>query len=259
MPTSLRDTCLRVDIPRTDGNIVDSSIAKITYNTEGDIVKSSVITSPMVGVDITKENIKERLEDVLWRSMNFTSKLIGVDELTGMRHNENDMKLHIIKGIACRNTHHCAGNIVYHPESSYMLKWLDLLFWEEYGVIFNNSLEGQVSVPRSSGKIDKTGKINKSECIRWSSTCNDWVIRVSLDNGEKEKHVSLTDIHKYNPDMELNITLPSRKIYEDSPKWVLEIYDSWIKKMPTKFGSVNDTENQTSKDIIREYSEEELI
>ena len=237
---SQEDMSMRVDILRKDLNIVDSSIARLKCNDNGKIISSSIIPSPMSGGRIETVDLQERLSDVLYRSMNFTSKLIGVDELTGKKHNEDSIYLYIIKGMSSRNPHHCAGNIMYHPDSEYMLKWLDLMFWEQYGIIYDNSLEGPIKVMRSSGEIDESACINKDEGIRWSSSINDYVIRVSLDNGDKEKHVSLNNIHKYNPDMKLTINIPKRELYNDSPKWVLDTYDKWIKRVDRlRFGTSN--------------------
>jgi hypothetical protein len=238
--SSQYDTSMRVDIARNDLNIIDSSIARLKYNDSGKIVNTSIITSPMSGGVIEKENLQDRLSDVLYRSMNFTSKQVGVDELTGKKHHEDKVYLHIIKGVRARNQHHCAGNIIYHPDSEYMLKWIDLMFWQEHGVIYDNSLEGPVKIMRSSGELDESGSICKKEGIRWSSTVNDFVIRVSLDNGDKEKHVPLNDIHKYNPDMKLTITIPEKDVYKDSPEWILNTYDKWIIFLDKlKFGDSN--------------------
>ena len=63
------------------------------------------------------------------------------------------------------------------------------------------------------------------------------MIRVSLENGMKEKCVVLSKILKYNPELELEIFLLEKSYFKGSPDWVLEIYDDWINGInKLKFG-----------------------
>ena len=151
--TSQHDMSMRLDIPRKDLNIVDSSIARLKCNDKGEIINTSIITAPMSGGRIETTDLQERLIGCIVQKYEFYYKLIGVDELTGKKHKEDEVYLYVIKGISAKNPHHCAGNIMYHSDSEYMLKWIDLMFWEQYGIIYDNSLEGPVKVMRSSGEL----------------------------------------------------------------------------------------------------------
>jgi len=221
---------VRLDIASKENNIVDSSLSVIKYDDYGNIIKSSVVESPISrGKDIETEDIKTRLEELVYRCLNFTSKFMGVDELSGTRYDADDLKLHILRYVKCYNTHHCAGNILYHPNNEYMLKWVDLLFWKEYDIIPKVSLANKnINVLRSSGNIDVDGKIGENESILWSKTNKTYVIRVGLQNGELEKFVTLENIYKYNPELELEIKLPDIDFYNNSPQWVIDTYNEWL-------------------------------
>ena len=221
---------VRLDIESKENNIVESAISFIKYDDYGNIIKSSVVESPISrGKDIETEDIKTRLEELIYRCLNFTSKFVGVDELTGKHYETGDLKLHILRYVKCYNMHHCAGNILYHPSNEYMLKWADLLFWNEYDIIPKVSLAGKkVNIMRSSGNIDTGGKIGDTESILWSKINKTYIIRVGLENGELEKYVTLENIYKYNQDLELEITLPDIDFYSSSPQWVIDTYNEWL-------------------------------
>jgi hypothetical protein len=220
---------VRLDIASKENNIVESSISVIKYDDYGNIIKSSVVEAPRSrGKDIETRDIKTRLEELLYRCLNFTSKFMGVDELTGKNYDTEDLKLHVLRYVKCYNNHHCAGNIIYHPNNEYMLKWADLLFWKEYDIIPKVSLANKnVNILRSSGNID-VGKIGENESILWSKTNKTYVIRVGLQNGELEKFVTLENIYKYNPELELEIKLPDIDFYNNSPQWVIDTYNEWL-------------------------------
>jgi hypothetical protein len=221
---------VRLDIASKENNVVESAISVIKYDDYGNIIKSSVVESPLSrGKDIETEDIKTRLEELIYRCLNFTSKFMGVDELTGKSYDANDLKLHILRYVSCYNMHHCAGNIIYHPQNEYMLKWIDLLFWKEYDIIPKVSLAGKkVNVMRSSGNIETNCKIDETESILWSKLNKTYIIRVSLENGERVKFVTLENIYKYNPDLELEIILPDIDFYNNSPQWVIDTYNEWL-------------------------------
>ena len=220
---------VRLDIASKENNIVESSLSVIKYDDYGNIIKSSVVEAPISrGKDIETGDIKTRLEELMYRCLNFTSKFMGVDELSGENYDTEDLKLHVLRYVKCYNNHHCAGNIIYHPNNEYMLKWADLLFWKEYDIIPKVSLANKnVNVLRSSGNID-IGKIGENESILWSKTNKTYIIRVGLQNGELEKFITLENIYKYNPELELEIKLPDIDFYNNSPQWVIDTYNEWL-------------------------------
>jgi hypothetical protein len=229
----------RLDMSNMNKTTIDSYISNIKYDLNGNIKKKSVVQSPLSkGIDIQNENLEERLFDVVFRSLNFTSKFGGVCELTGKKYEDKNLRIHTLEYVKAYNSYFLAGNIMYHPDNKHMLKWTDLIFWSEYNIIPKNNLEGiKLNVLRSSGEIDHECHIEKEDGFIWSKKYNEFMIRVKLDNHKNEKYVLLSKIHKYNPNLILKITLPHIDYYKDSPEWLYEIYNSWIEFVKNvKFG-----------------------
>ena len=229
---------VRMDFPSENEHVIDSAVSIIKYDDNQNIISSNVVNTPLSGHQIQSDNIQCRLEDVLYRSLNFTSKFCGVDELTGKSYNDEDILMYTIRYVNIYNTHHCAGNIMYHPSSQYMLKWLDLMFWNGYEIIPKcNLVNKTIKMIRSSGIIDDNCKIEEKDGLKWYKKHSDYIIRVVLDGGANEKYVTLNKINMYNPELELEIVLPEKSFYKDCPDWVLKIYDEWISSIEKiKFG-----------------------
>ena len=93
---------VRLDIASKENNIVESSLSVIKYDDYGNIIKSSVVEAPISrGKDIETEDIKTRLEELVYRCLNFTSKFMGVDELSGTRYDTKDLKQHVLRYVKC--------------------------------------------------------------------------------------------------------------------------------------------------------------
>jgi len=221
---------IRLDVPDSDNNIVMSCIGV----KKGD--KQMIIDSPMNRSGVKEYNsIQERLECLLVKIMNYTSKLVGVDELSGKLYRgtseyDNDIHTYRLRGTDGVNRHHCAGNVNYHPDNEHMLFWLELMMWNSYKIIpsdYHNLNNINVKVLRSSGNID-VGYIKDSP-IRWSNTYKEFGILVLLD-GDLEKTILLSKFRKLNPDIELSIDIPSIGGM-DIPDWVICEYTSWIEKI----------------------------
>ena len=89
---------IRIDLSNSNKHIVDSYISNIKYDYDGNIVNKSVVQSPLSnGIDIQSENLKERLFDLVYRCLNFTSKFGGVCELTGKKYNDEYLIMHTLK------------------------------------------------------------------------------------------------------------------------------------------------------------------
>tara|TARA_B110000967_G_C18589381_1_gene413666 strand:- start:77 stop:673 length:597 start_codon:yes stop_codon:yes gene_type:complete len=170
----------------------------------------------------------DHLLGVVENSLAFTSKKIGKCELTQTVSDPKDIKLHIIEGVSSINDHFCAGNVFYYEGYKYMLKWLNLLFWNMYSVITKHNLEGPITIKRSSGLLDTTAIIKKNQGIRWSKSLNSYVIKVYIDNFTQDKIIKIEDIYTHNSHKELCIHIPSKDFYKDSPEWVLDVYNKWI-------------------------------
>ena len=218
MPTT---SICRLDIPNKETHLVNSAIA-VNNGT-----KNMIIDSPLNGRDIETDDIKERLEELLYRCMNYTSKFVNICELTGKQYKDN-LYLYILRGTNAISEHHCAGSIQFHESNEHMLFWLELLFWESYSIIHNHSLiDKTINIRRSSGTI-QDGFVKKKP-FRWSNTWDSFIINIGFMDGDDQKFKSfkMIDILELNPDITLDLIVPDIKNYE-LPDWVKFVYDTWI-------------------------------
>ena len=230
----------RLDFLSKNQHVVDSAVSVVKHDEFGNIINSSLIGAPLGNFkDINNSDIKVRLYELLYRCLNFTSKYCGVDELTGEHFDDDKLRLYVLSYVHIYNTHHCAGNIMYHPKNNHMLKWMDIMFWEEEDIIPVCNLSGKkLNILRTSGEIDSDGYIKEDEGLIWNKKHNDYMIKVSLEKGLKEKYVILSKILKYNPELELEIFLLEKSYFSECPEWVLEVYDNWVNGInKLKFGS----------------------
>lgn len=223
---------VRMDLEGPHPHVIDSVISFINYDENGQIKRSSVVEAPLGrGKDIKTNELEDRLEQLVYRSFNFTSKFCGVDELTGKHYPEEQLRIYKIKCSSTQNNHHCAGDILYHPDNKYMLKWLDLIFWHKYKILPNSNLNNiKLKILRTSGDIED-GQIGENEALIWMNKRNEYAIRVTLEGGLKEKFVTLSKILHYNPDIKPIVTLPNRDVYSECPLWLLKKYDEWISEI----------------------------
>lgn len=223
---------VRMDLEGKHPHVTDSVISVIDYDEGGNIKRQSVIEAPLGrGKDIETTNLKNRLEEVIYRCLNFTSKFFGVDELTGKKYPEEQLRIHKLKGAKTKNSHFCAGDILYHPDNEYLIKWIELMLWGKYDIIPSSNLCGKdIKVLRTSGDIED-GIIGKDEGLIYLRKINEYGIKVYVENGLKEKYVPLSKILDYNTELNIAINIPHREIYDECPSWLLDIYDNWINKI----------------------------
>tara|TARA_Y200000002_G_C22549521_1_gene607590 strand:+ start:227 stop:949 length:723 start_codon:yes stop_codon:yes gene_type:complete len=235
---------VRIDLKGPHPHVIDSVISFIDYDENGQIKRASVVEAPLGrGQDIETEDLEDRLEQLVYRSFNFSSKFCGIDELTGKSYPEGELRTYKIKNSSTQNSHHCAGDVIYHPNNKYMLKWLDLIFWHNYKILPNHNLKNiKLKVLRTSGDIED-GQIGEDEALIWMSKRNDYAVRVTLEGGIKEKFVTLSKILNYNPNINITVTLPNREIYSECPLWLLRKYDEWVSEIvPNNFELKFDSE-----------------
>tara|TARA_B110000261_G_C13004831_1_gene325745 strand:+ start:149 stop:868 length:720 start_codon:yes stop_codon:yes gene_type:complete len=218
---------VRLDLQGIHPNVMDSVLSVIDYDENGNIKRKSVIEAPLGRAkDIETEDIQDRFGELLFRCLNFTSKFYGIDELTGEKYDDMELRLYKLRNVKCINNHFCAGDIMYHSSNEYMLKWMDLMFWNKYNIIPKHNLQN-IKVLRSNGYIEDA-IISEDDAFRWSDKHEEYIIRVGLEGGAKEKCVKLSKIREYNSDLVIQIVLPHRDFYKECPEWVLQIYDKWI-------------------------------
>ena len=84
---------IRVDKPNIDKKIIDSSIGV----KHGD--KHMIIDCPLsTNKPPEFESIEDRLEHLLFRIFNYTSKYVAVDELTGEAFHESELYTSYLRG-----------------------------------------------------------------------------------------------------------------------------------------------------------------
>jgi len=221
---------IRLDVPDTNQKIIRSCVGI----KQGD--KQFIVDSPINGNAFPEyETDQERLESLLVQIMNYTSKLISVDELTGKAYYETDEKpsqlyMYRLRGTDAINRHHCAGSVNYHEDSKHMLLWLELMMWNQHKIIpseYHNLKDINVTIERSNGDIEE-GYIKDSP-IRWSNTSQEFSIAVLLE-GDLEKSIIFSKLIELNPELELLVSIPSIE-GKDLPEWVIGEYKSWIEKI----------------------------
>ena len=223
---------VRMDLEGDHPHVIDSVISLIDYDEGGNIKRQSVIEAPLGRAkDIETNNLKERLEDLLYRCFNFSSKFCGVDEFTGKSYPDEQLRVFKIKGAKTYNSHFCAGDILYHPDNAYLKKWIELMFWEKYKVIPSSNLCGkEIKIMRTSGNIEN-GQIGEDEGLIYLKKVYEYGVKVYVENGFREKYVPVSKIRDLNPELEIIINIPHREIYDACASWLLDIYDNWINKI----------------------------
>ena len=106
---------IRVDKPNYEKNIVDSSLG-VKHNDKEFIVDCPLSTNQLPEFD----SIEDRFIHLLYKSFNYTSKYINVDELTGENYNDNELYMKYLRGRDAMNTHMCAGCIMFHEKNEDM-------------------------------------------------------------------------------------------------------------------------------------------
>lgn len=191
---------LRLDVVNKETNLIESSIGMIKNG------KKTIIDCPLNGKDIITETIQERLESVLYRCLNFTSKFIGVDELTGDKYPENEKNIYLYKlrGSNAISEHFCSGSVQYHKKNTHMLLWLEIMLWDDYRIIFEHNLKNKsVKIKRSNGDINDA--CIRNGCIRWSKTTNKFIIKVYfIEKNLKKQQDNLAKIANINSLIEQN-------------------------------------------------------
>ena len=201
-----------------DNNLVKSW--KVENDGEGE---TKIIESYLNGGNPESGDMctKERLEELLFRCFNFTSKLYGYDELSG--EDNKDLYCKKLRGSDSITDHHCAGSIQYNKKNEHLFLYLEIMFWNKYKVVHNHTFKNkEINIKRSSGSIEK-GFIDDYG-FRFVDKNNDFMIKVLMENKSLEKYVPLEKIRELNPELEMKLLLDT---IEDLPDWINDIYIEW--------------------------------
>lgn len=238
----MTEPSVRADIPDKEHNLVNSFYG-VKHN-DKNIIVGSCINSITNGNDGNEfDSVQERLEHVLYRCLNFSSKYVGMDELSGEKYIEDDdgdypIYSYRLRGVDAYSQTFFSGSVSYHLKNTHMLFYLELMLWNQHNIIpseFHNLNDKTIKIQRSSGNIEKA-YINDSS-IRLSRTLDKLVIRVLMENNELTKHVLISDIIELNPELYISIVIPN--IDELAPDWVKLEYESWKQMINNKKDEIN--------------------
>jgi hypothetical protein len=189
-----------------------------------------------------EESEETRIKNAVFHCINFTSKYMGVCELSGEKLDTNDIiqdsgNILLNKQLSGSESfvNYPGGMIQYLEKNQYLMDMANKFFETEYSIINNFEFRNKVfdmlpkfnkykkyitlNVLRSSDVIDTNAILYRNTPLRYSNTHNKMgvTVCVTLENKELgEKFVFLDRIKKYNPDlfpMKLGLSL-------DVPSWL---------------------------------------
>jgi hypothetical protein len=195
---------------------------------------------------------EQRIKNAVFHCINFTSKYMGVCELSGEKLDinddsdliENSGNRLINKQLAGSDSfvNFPGGMIQYLEKNQYMMDMANKFFETEYSIIanfeFNNKEFDMVpeynkykkyinlNVLRSSGVIDDNAILYRTMPLRYSNTNKKMGVTVCVTLGNNdfgEKFIFLDKLKKYNPElfpMKLSLSL-------DVPSWLKDDRTKW--------------------------------
>uniref|UniRef100_A0A6C0J195 Uncharacterized protein n=1 Tax=viral metagenome TaxID=1070528 RepID=A0A6C0J195_9ZZZZ len=209
---------LRLDVVNNQNNLVKSWKGEIDKDGKTRIIESYLNNGKPINEELST---RERLEELLFRCFNFTSKLCNYDELVG--ENSENLFCKKLRGSESVNDHHCAGSVQYNVKNEYLFLYLEIMFWNKYKVVYNHTLQNkEIDVRRSSGVVEKA--FIGDYGLRWSNRKNEFLVKVLFEDKTLEKHITLLQVKELNPELEIK---PIIDDIEDLPDWVNEIYSEW--------------------------------
>ena len=209
---------------------------------EGSVCGVGAFPPKKIELDELEEN---RIKNAVFHCINFTSKYMGVCELSGEKLDINDDVDKIQNSVNRMITKQLSGSecfvnfpggmIQYLEKNQYMMDMANTFFETEYNIItkfeFNNKEFDMVSeynkykkyinlnILRSSGVIDDNAILYRNTPLRYSKSNNKLGVMVCvkmLNNDLGEKFVFLDNLNKYNPELfpiKLSLSL-------DVPSWL---------------------------------------
>jgi len=190
-----------------------------------------------------EENTGNFIPYAVFKSTNFTSKLVNKCELTGKYYNNKDLILDRLTSSEQINNHHCYGCIQYHPDNKELFKEANLYFEYFMNLIHKHSWQGlKIKIERSNGDILDTN-IHENSYIRLLN--NNIVFYVEFfENGETfNKSIHLLDYYSERRKktdkgiLSLNPEFLEKKLilYIDKhPEWMNSQRKEWIELFNTE-------------------------
>lgn len=160
-------------------NIAVSIMSKV----DNDGTVSTISFPPTIETRTHNENIRY----AVFRSMNYSSKYNTICELTNKQYPEDELLFTKLKSADYIKNHHCAGNIIYHPENEQYLDDAHLYFECQEKMMLNHSLQGkEINIERSNGNIEKA-IIVKDSCFLYNNNYKSMSVYVCFKNKDDDE------------------------------------------------------------------------
>ena len=242
-----------VHISSMENHVMRCSVGEVI---DGNVVSEGHFPPKKVEEDIS---IEDRLRDLLFRCMHFSSKLMGVCELSGEPYKEDNSNIicSIIKG-SNGIVDYPYGSINYNKKYSDRMDILNQLFETKYNVIGSYRLNNvdnflieeedienviKLTIKRSNGDMDDNSRLDLTQPLKYLiSKSRGKIVGLAVkvlmsDNEWGEKFVSLQDIKLYNPSLFPIVLFISDNI----PEWMdserLEWYGLMITNITNMIGA----------------------
>ena len=200
----------------------------------------------------SEQSIEDNIKDAVFKSMNFSSKMINTCEFTGVIHKEG-VYMFRLDGANYLNDHHCSGQIMYHEDNKKYIKEANIYFECYYNYIQKYSLtdlklnfersNGDISegsVPIDSGILyiqsrDALGLYidfieNNQKLYKWVT----FIDTVSKSTGKLSKGLITLNPELQNHELIIYIKKHPEWLNEDRVKW-LTFMDDQLKKTNLKY------------------------
>ncbi len=198
------------------------------------------------------QDLGEHIKDAVFRSMNFTSKMINYDELSGKYVDEyeddNNLRLITLQGATQVLQHHCSGRIQCDITNTENIRFANMYFEVQETCIQNNSLQGKnIKIERSNGNIID-GIISSDSIIKYSERFNSFMVHseFKIGNDVFYKFIPFKNYERngkiYKGLLELNPQLLDEDLIVtilESPDWMIEERNEWYESIKSHFKEYN--------------------
>ena len=180
---------------------------------------------------VEDKTIEESIRSAVFRSMNFTHKVCNTCELTNKIYDGDQLKMSRLKSAEYIKSHHCAGNIIYHPENAKHLDVANMYFECQQKMIQSHSLQGKtVLFERTNGEIQK-GTIVEDCCLLYMKLYDDFGLHITfmVDDEPKYKWITIND--RFSNSMNKTVKglyLLNQDIFNDEIKLVIKECPEWL-------------------------------
>ena len=191
----------------------------------------------------SENSCEDKITYAIFKSTNFSSKLVNYCELSGKYYNDDSVILQKLNGAEQLSNHHCYGAIQYHPENENLMKQANMYYEAISNIFCNHSWKGlDVKIERSSGQIMDTN-IHENSCIRYFKNNIMFYIEFKENDELYNKWIPLKDYYSERRDrtdrgiLSLNPDLYHKEIIlyiSSHPEWMNNVRKKWIELFTTE-------------------------